>query len=350
MNRILKKAASMLLAGACLFTLHAQGTSAAEPTQPDWTKYSLIAHAMGGIDGVDYTNSLEAFKENYAKGQRVFEADFSLTEDGQLAARHDWLPYLADKFKQDIPKDKLDTPLTMAEFKSYPILRKYTPLSIEDVAYLLKLYPDVYLITDTKETDPRTVQQQFTLIRDAVNKVDPKLVDRIVPELYSPSMIQQVRSIIPFPNYIYSLYLSELTPEEITEYVTTHGIRVVAMPTERATPEFIAALKEAGAVAYVHSLNKPDEVKEYLDMGVNGVYTDFLTYSDIGATTAPLADSQPGEVRQASFTAEAPAPEAGTAVQEPLEEDNPAEGNVLDTFIKLISEIFVPVQEGDLQP
>nr|AFK65266.1 hypothetical protein [Paenibacillus mucilaginosus K02] len=348
MNRILKKAASMLLAGACLFTLHAPGASAAEQPQPEWTQYSLIAHAMGGIDGVDYTNSLEAFKENYAKGQRVFEADFSLTEDGQLAARHDWLPYLAAKFQQDIPEEKLDAPLTMAEFKSYPILRKYTPLSMEDVAYLLKLYPDVYLVTDTKETDPKIVQQQFTLIRDAVNKVDPKIVDRIVPELYSPSMIAQVRSIIPFPNYIYSLYLSELEPEEITEYVKTHGIRVVAMPTERATPEFIAALKEAGAVAYVHSLNEPNEVKDYLDMGVNGVYTDFLTYSDIGLAPAPTASSEPGEVRQASYTATAAA--AASAAQEPLEEEEAVDGNVLDTFIEMISEIFVPVESSDLQP
>ncbi|MCZ8522509.1 MULTISPECIES: phosphatidylinositol-specific phospholipase C/glycerophosphodiester phosphodiesterase family protein [Paenibacillus] len=343
-NRILKQAAPILLAGAFLFPLSVPAVSAAEQPKPEWTEYSLIAHAMGGIDGVDYTNSLEAFQENYAKGQRVFEADFTLTEDGQLAARHDWLPYLADKFKQDIPAEKRDVPLTMSEFKSYPILRKYTPLSIDDVASLLKRYPDVYLVTDTKETDPALVQQQFTLIRNAVNKVDPKLINRIVPELYTPSMIQQARDIIPFPNYIYSLYLSELKPDEIVEYVQSHGIRVVAMPSERATPEFIADLKEAGAVAYVHSLNKPDEVKAFLDMGVNGVYTDFLSYKDVGITPVPVASAQQGEVRQASYAAAAGALPAG---QETLEEEDPAQGNVLDTFIEMISEIFVPAEKTD---
>jgi glycerophosphoryl diester phosphodiesterase len=57
--------------------------------------YTLIAHAGGTLfdrDGamLTYTNSKEAIEQNYRRGHRVFEIDFSLTRDGYLAAVHDW--------------------------------------------------------------------------------------------------------------------------------------------------------------------------------------------------------------------------------------------------------------------
>lgn len=52
-------------------------------TKAGW-KSCTIAHAMGGIDGEAYTNSMEAFKENYARGHRLFEVDLHFTSDGKL--------------------------------------------------------------------------------------------------------------------------------------------------------------------------------------------------------------------------------------------------------------------------
>jgi glycerophosphoryl diester phosphodiesterase len=255
-------------------------------TPEEWTKYPLVAHALGGIDGVDYTNSLEAFKQNYDKGQRVFEVDLSLTEDGQLAARHDWQPYLATKFEQNIPADKLDEPLTLKEFKSYKILKQYTPLSFTNIARILEKYPDVYFITDTKETDPAIIQEQFSLIKETANKVDPAILDRIIPEIYSPEMMDTVKGIINFKHVIFSIYMSPMEPDEVIQYVKDHQIHVVAMPAERATRSFMKGLAKVDAVAYVHSLNTVEEVNKYLKMGVHGVYTDFLSYRDLGMDTS----------------------------------------------------------------
>ncbi len=49
-----------------------------------------IAHALGGIDGHAYTNSLDALLLNYKNGHRVFEADISITSDGAAVLAHDW--------------------------------------------------------------------------------------------------------------------------------------------------------------------------------------------------------------------------------------------------------------------
>lgn len=51
--------------------------------------HPYIAHAFGGILGHTYTNSYEAFLLNYQLGHRIFEVDFSLTEDDYTVAAHD---------------------------------------------------------------------------------------------------------------------------------------------------------------------------------------------------------------------------------------------------------------------
>ncbi|PZE22093.1 phosphatidylinositol-specific phospholipase C/glycerophosphodiester phosphodiesterase family protein [Paenibacillus xerothermodurans] len=286
MKRILKACFSLVLAAGMLVSAGTTGSAA--DASPEWTRYPLIAHALGGIDGVDYTNSRQAFTRNYDKGHRVFEIDLSLTEDGQLVGRHDWMRYLAQKLDQEIPQEKLDEPLTLREFKSYKILDKYTPLSFKDVAQILHEHPDVYFITDTKETDPELVKQQFTIIRDTVEQVDPAILDRLIPEIYTPQMMDTVKGIIPFKNVIFSLYLTEMTPDEIVRYVQNNQIRVVAMPPERAQKQFLQDLNNVGAVNYVHSINEAAEVKRLMDNGVHGVYTDFLSYQDLGIDPTPL--------------------------------------------------------------
>lgn len=284
MKPTITRAALALLAFLMLMPVMPGSAFGAAPTAepPEWTRYPLIAHGMGGLDGVELTNSLEAFETNYDKGQRVFEVDLSLTSDGLLAGRHDWMSYLDERFELDVPASEQDRPPTMATFLSRKILKQYTPISFDDVARLLVEYPDTYIITDTKEVDPQLVAKQFALIRDTIERVDPTLVDRVIPEIYSPEMMDTVKAIVPFPNVIFSIYLSDMTPDQVAQYVGSHGIRVVAMPVERATASFMRALKKNGAVAYVHAVNQTADVNAYMAMGVHGVYTDFLSYADLG--------------------------------------------------------------------
>ncbi|MNI25869.1 hypothetical protein D3C73_795480 [compost metagenome] len=165
-------------------------------------------------------------------------------------------------------------------------MKQYNPLSFADIVQILQDYPDVYIITDTKETDAKVVKEQFTYIRDQVNQVDPELIDRIIPEIYSPEMMGIVDKIIPFKHQIFSIYLSSMTPYEVVQYVKNNNLSVVAMPVERATPDFIRNLRNAGAVTYIHSLNTVDEAEQYKNMGVHGFYTDFLTYEDLNIDTS----------------------------------------------------------------
>ena len=64
----------------------------AEPSAESrvWHGYPLIAHALGRIEGSNYTNSREAMLRAYRRGLRIFEADVSLTADGEPVLVHGW--------------------------------------------------------------------------------------------------------------------------------------------------------------------------------------------------------------------------------------------------------------------
>ena len=61
-----------------------------------WYTYHSIAHAMGGLDGRDYLNSIDGFYPAYQKGYRVFEMDILLTKDNVAIGKHQWGWKLSD--------------------------------------------------------------------------------------------------------------------------------------------------------------------------------------------------------------------------------------------------------------
>lgn len=263
---------------------------------PDWTAHPLIAHAMGAIDGTDLTNSREAFETNYARGFRVFETDLMLTKDRKaLVARHDWEKKLFERFGQDqfisVPSNW--NPISLEEFIQLPILNRYSSMTYKDLLELMVKYPDIYFVLDTKFTDEPTIRTQFRLIVDEASEVDARLLNRIIPQLYNRQMLGTIESIHKFPSYIYTLYLSKDTNDEVVDFVKAHPrIRAVAMPGYRAKKSFVQSLKQAGAVTFVHTINDMKALKQYEEAGVRGVYTDSIGYGDLakglmGAWMAP---------------------------------------------------------------
>ena len=77
----------------------------------------LIAHAMGAIDGYDYTNSLEAFQFNYAKGFTVFEVDLSLSAEGIPLAVRDWSQFNSMTAGEGVPSPSA-APLSAISFNT----------------------------------------------------------------------------------------------------------------------------------------------------------------------------------------------------------------------------------------
>lgn len=245
--------------------------------------HRMVAHAMGGIHGQAYTNTYEAFVANYEKGLRIFEVDLLLSADDDLIARHEWgKSFTAMMGQQDeLEPERHDGVFTTAEFKEAKIMGQYEPLTWEEILDLMEFYPDVYIVTDTKQIKPEEIDQIFGDIVDSAEAKDPALLERIVPQIYNQPMWDQLQGIHPFESIIFTLYTVHDTNEEVTQFVKEKGITAVTMSDTRANKELISSLNDLGVPSYVHTVNDPKLMMKLKRMGAYGFYTDFLTEKDV---------------------------------------------------------------------
>ncbi|MGL4335443.1 MAG: phosphatidylinositol-specific phospholipase C/glycerophosphodiester phosphodiesterase family protein [Turicibacter sp.] len=261
------------------------------------TKEELVyvAHALGGIDGYPYTNSLEAFESNYEEGYKLFEVDLLFTSDDELVARHEWSKSDYERFEQleliDLseiePNEREEYVPTLEQFKNMPVNGTYTPMTFDDIIGLLQKYPDIAFVTDTKWSDSESVEKSFTAIVEKVKDVDEKLLDRILPQLYSLEMYDEVNSIHPFNNYIYTMYQeTHRSNYEIIEFINENeNIAFVTMPqffgSLWGAPRFdlLNQLQYLKKPMFFHTINDDITLEELLYYGASGVYTDELFYS-----------------------------------------------------------------------
>lgn len=245
----------------------------------------IIAHGMGSTDGVSEgsapLNCLETFLAQYEAGVRIFEADLRLTRDGQVVLRHDWWPA---NWQEGIDWTAIPT---REEFISKPILGKYTPLSFRDLLVLMERYTDVCIITDTKFTDSDVMYIEFgAMLADAADLGLTQLFNRMVIQLYDGNMRQCLEKIYPFPHRIYTLYVrgfkqTKADFREVAEYCAKHGVEGITMWDYWWNAAYAPIALELGIKVYVHTVNDAAAAQKLLENGVNGVYSDVLTPTDL---------------------------------------------------------------------
>lgn len=250
---------------------------------PWYRQYAIVAHAMGCVEGRTETNSKEAFLESYALGQRVFEVDLTLTSDNKLVARHDFEQMSYYNAEQQVGSEIV---MDYETYMSQTIKYKYTPLDIDGVLRLLSEYSDAYLITDTKETGYGAVSTQFTLLNDAVERIDPSLRERIIVQIYNDRMFDRVMELFPCNNWIYTLYqISEAKRDynEIGSFCVEKGIEVVTINSDSFNTAALQLLHEKGLSVYYHTINRISTMLDFSAYGADGFYSDYVTPNDLKA-------------------------------------------------------------------
>jgi len=203
----------------------------------------FIAHAGGAIDGINYTNCVEALDLSYSKGCKLFELDLVLTTDDKIVAKHD-------------PPGK-----TEAEFMSQLISGKYTPMNMAAINNWFQEHPDAILITDKINT-PERIYEEF-LFRDRVimelfawDSVDRAIELGIKPMvsenlIYGSSKKSMEMGIIP------SKKKSLSNVEQILEDKKIEYICMSRYYRMKGNENFLRRLKNKGIKNYVYHLELP---------------------------------------------------------------------------------------------
>jgi glycerophosphoryl diester phosphodiesterase len=234
---------------------------AKERTGAPWARCApFVAHALGAVDSFLYTNSREAFEQNYKRGFRVFEVDLRWTTDGVLVAAHDWHTPSRLRVPRGGP--------TLAQFRQ-AIYSRYSALTYADMLALLRTHPDAWLLLDLKN-GPRAMLPQV------VQATEPALLARMIPHLFSPADIKAAVRLHQWPALLYSLHYTKESDAEVLATVRRYGIELVTVGRFRMNPNLARRLREAGATVYYSLVNTAPEARLYREWGAMGFYTDLL--------------------------------------------------------------------------
>lgn len=242
--------------------------------QPYYKKYHYVAHALGGIDNLDYTNSAEALNNSYSMGSRLMEVDFAFTSDEHLVCRHKWSNQFEDGFSNSNIPD-------YETFMSTKIQGKYTPLDIEAIIKFAEENPDVYFITDIKK-GVGNVEMLLEAITNAADQLGyTDLKRQFIIQFYNFEDYEIISKKFSFQNYIFTLYYipDELKQNGITnilDFCVKNNIKVVTIPHKYVTKDICEQFKKNGITSYTHTINSESKWKKFKEMGVDGIYTDYI--------------------------------------------------------------------------
>lgn len=240
----------------------------------------MFAHR--GSSGTAPENTLEAFLEGIAGGADRLELDVHSTRDGHVVVFHD----------DDLDRTTNATgPLrlrTLSELKEldagfqfqdsqggFPFRGK--GIRIPTLEELLTALPQTPLNIELKSGEGASVEQFFELL----DRCDAR--GRVLVAAYEDPTIKRIRRVAPQAT-------TSLSAEEVAEFVgrcmseslddyTPVGNALQVPPDhegiEIVTPAFVDAAHRFGMEVHVWTINEEAEMNRILDLGVDGLMSDF---------------------------------------------------------------------------
>lgn len=246
---------------------------------PWYDEHRIIAHALGGIDGKSYTNSIDALDYNYKRGKHIFEADFNYTSDGVVILTHDF---------QETENNLIDFPdgyvPSYEEFMNNRVYYKYHPTSALQLLQYMNEHGDMYLVSDIKYEDPATITAIMQDIVDLAIEHDmADVLDRFIVQFYFEQNYYDLHAIYPFKNYIYSLYAEKIKDfQNAANFCVQNNIPVVLMRSSWVKDETtLQVFHENNIKVYVYTLNNLTNIYERMSQGVYGFVSDYAYEKDL---------------------------------------------------------------------
>lgn len=241
---------------------------------------TLIAHAGGSIEHDDteylYSNSEEAFIKSCEMKLPYIEVDFVFSSDGELIGVHKWEALYFGKGYGDQNR------MSYEEYKNHKLAGIFTGLTFDGMIALMRKYPDVAVVLDTKDTD---YDAFFDYIAKKLNAQPDctALTERIVPQLYDLEMYATAETHLAFPLYILTLYKYEnaFFFPSADDIIKREKIKIVTTTQFRLTNVYATALRKANLQIWMHPIEKVKTVNSQMRRGVSGFYTHALTPKDL---------------------------------------------------------------------
>jgi glycerophosphoryl diester phosphodiesterase len=228
-----------------------------------------FAHRGGAyhpeIEGLE--NTLAAFKHAVALGYDYLETDVHVTRDGVLLAFHD---AVLDRVTD---RQGAIAAATYAEVQEASIAGRE---QVPTLARLFDEFPDARFNIDIKSDGAVPALAEFVAAREAW--------DRVLVGSFSRRRLQLFRGLtngrVPTSAHPLEVAAFRLLPSGwLAERVTRGRVAALQIPRRRGrlvvtTRGLVRRAHAAGKHVHVWTVDDPDEMRELLDLGVDGLFTD----------------------------------------------------------------------------
>ncbi len=247
----------------------------------DFPKTMVIAHRGGAL--LKPENTMPAFEHARNIGAHALELDIHLSKDQELVVIHDFsvnrttqgLGFVAD--------------MTLAELKALDAGYNFSPLNqpekypyrgqgleIPTLEEVLQHFPDMPLCIEIKPDNTRIVDKLADLLQKykrvqqtMVCSFQHNVLDQtrhILPEVATGASVREVRTTY----MLYRFFLGWLYTPQADALQIPEKYRFVTL----ASPGFIEKARDKGLLVHVWTVNEAENMRKYLDLGVDGIITD----------------------------------------------------------------------------
>lgn|GEM_PF-3489223 len=220
--------------------------------------------SMGVYRAFSGSNSREGLMRCAENGADFVELDFSMTADGELVCIHGWNREYIRGITEGVP-------LALDAFRQSRIYGCFTPMTAADAAEILE-GSGMTLVADIKgefEDCAVRLAEVFSDLRDAV-----------VVQIFSEEQYEMAAE-LGFCRIAYTLYRldwdEKLNADAHISFARENPLEWIAFSEELLSNGlFLEKMLSSGVPLYVHTVNDEKTVQYLLDIGITGVYTDYI--------------------------------------------------------------------------
>lgn len=228
-------------------------------------------------------NTMAAFESAVNMGVHVIETDVHLSSDGEVVIWHDeTLERMSGDSRkinemewEEIREINAGYAFTPDRGRTYPYRNSpVRPVLLEE---LLIRFPDMRFNVDLKDRNPRLAERHASILQEL------NCIARVVTASFHKSTLDYFRSILPQAP-------TSCTSAEVVKLILLYRSGLLTLPLKLKkrvlqvpeysgrlrilTPGFVKYLHRKGLKVQVWTVNEEREMARFLDMGVDGIFTD----------------------------------------------------------------------------
>ena len=234
-----------------------------------------------GSAGTHPENTLESFRAAGACGVQYLEFDIHMTRDGEIVVAHD------EHLKRMCALDRVIPDLTYAELAQADAGRMFTldgatfpfrekGIRVPRLAEVLAEFPKLRMIVEVKQIAPSVVAPML----DVIDRAGMRRNVLVASEHQQP--LDEVRNLAPeIPtNFSYlesGMFIQAMGTRDASYRPPAEAVQIPHRHEswELVTRESVEFAHRLGVEVHVWTVNEEAEMSELLDMGVDGLISDY---------------------------------------------------------------------------